>query len=212
MTTWSVVKKQARTQLIYGKSYAEIDAWAAVAQNAIREGATIDLTDVQRVKLHIDCALTAAVAHTGTEIIVQTSSADADDEFWSDFTSVIGPIGTANTEPITNNPLAAGGTTITCVSTTGYTTEGEWRFIKDSTIANSELIWQTAYSATPNITILDGVKRAHVQTTPMWNIAEAIELQLPLETLRARVIYDNTYDTDGATIATRCRATAISGM
>lgn len=197
---------------MYGKSYATVDAWAAVAQNAIREGAAIDLSGVQRAVLHIDCVLTTAVAHTGTEIIVQTSSSDADDEFWSDFTKVIGPIGTANTENITNNPLAAGEKIITCANTTGYATKGEWRFIKDATIANSELIFQTDVSANVNISILKGVTRAHVQTTPMWNIGEAIMLELPLETERAQVIYNNTYDSDGASIATRCRATAVSGL
>lgn len=194
------------------KSVAVVDAWAAVAQNAIREGAIVDLESDQNAILHIDCALTAAVSHTGTEIIVQVSSSATDDEFWSNLTPVIGPLGTPNTENITNDPLAAGSTTITCASTIGYTTKAEWRFIKDVTIANSELIMQTDVSANVNISILDGTKRAHVLNTPMWSIADTLLVQLPAEARRARVIYNNTYDSDGASIATRCRAVTISGL
>ena len=212
MTNWTSVHKQARTRLVTAKSYTTVDAWTAIAQNAILEGATMDLSAVQRVVLHIDCVLTAAVAHTGTEIIMQTSSSDVDDEFWSDFTKVIGPLGTPNTENATNNPMAVDETVITMASTTGYATKAEWRFIKDATIANSELVLQTDVSANVNMTVLNGVKRSHVQNTPMWNIAETIEVELPLETPRARVIYNNTYDADGASITIRCRATAISGM
>lgn len=194
------------------KSGAAIDAWAEVLQNAIREGAIFDVSGNYGHGVHIDLALTSEVAHTGSEIIIQISSSSGDDEFWSDFLKFIGPTGTANAENITDNPLAAASTTIAVASTTGYATKAAWRFIEDATIANSELIWQTGYTTDTNITILDGTKRSHVLNTPMYNIAGTYYVRLPEEAQRVRVIINNTYDPDGATLATRTRLSRITAI
>lgn len=194
------------------KSFVSMTDWTAVAQNAIGESAEIDLSDVYEALLHIQGFLDTETPHTGTKIIVQVSGSASGDEDWQDFTEFVALIGTANAEPITNNPLAAGSTTITCASTIGYTVEGSWRAIKDGTLANSELIFQTAYSATPDITILDGTANSHIQTTNMYSVAFTKNIILPPSAYRARVVIDNTYDDNGSTLNFKVRATKVTAV
>jgi len=87
---------------------AALDAWALIAQNAVREGAVVDLSGSYASILHIDMALGNTTAHTGgTRIIVETSSSASDDEFWTVRYDSVHLVGTANTEVVLNNPLAA---------------------------------------------------------------------------------------------------------
>lgn len=196
------------------KSVAAVDEWANIAQNAVREGATTDVTGCYSASLHIDIALTSAVAHTGTKIAVQASSNTTGDEDWSTYLEFIGPTGTPNTENITNNPLAASSTTATCADTTGLYDDDEtrWIYIKDSTIANSELALLVSHVANTSVTFQDGTTNEHVQNTPMWDIAETYTVELPLWANRVRVIYDNTYDSDGAACDTKCRISKVTAV
>lgn len=194
---------------------AAIDAWLEVAQNTVREGAVTDVSPDYEDVLAIDVALTSAVAHTGSLIRVFVSTAASGDEFWYQHHVFLGPTGTTNLETITNNPLAAGGTSITMASTTGFTTYGEnsqWHFLEDATIANSELVLRTAHSADASITIADGVTREHANTAVLNSIAQSYPIALPMSTLRVKIFYDNKYDADGATIATRCRLVRTTGI
>uniref|UniRef100_A0A6M3IMR2 Uncharacterized protein n=1 Tax=viral metagenome TaxID=1070528 RepID=A0A6M3IMR2_9ZZZZ len=196
------------------KSVAAVDEWANVAQNAVREGATTDVSGCYEAALHIDIALTAAAAHTGTKIRVEVSSNTSGDEDWSRYMEFIGPTGTPNTEPITNNPLAAASTTATCVSTTGLYDDDETRliYIKDSTIANSELVLLVSHVADTSVTWQDGTTNEHAQNTAMWDIAKSYVIDLPMWANRVRTIYDNTYDSDGAACDTKCRISKVTAV
>lgn len=199
------------------KSVASVDDWTAVAQNTVIEGATVDVSPNYQSTLSIFCALTSATASTnGCEIRVQLSSNSSGDEDWFDFISFQGPTGTANTENLTNNPLAAGSTTITCASTTGYTlptgTDNGLRYIKDSTIANSEVILQKGLTTNTNITIVDGTTVEHAQNTPMYNIVGSYVISLPDTAIRARIIYNNTKDAAGSTCDVLCRINKITAI
>ncbi|MHA2065085.1 MAG: hypothetical protein ACXABY_11980 [Candidatus Thorarchaeota archaeon] len=196
------------------KTVAAVDEWESIAQNAVREGATVDVSNAYAAALHIDIALTSATAHTGTKISVQVSSNSTGDEDWSTLTEFIGPTGTANTENITNNPLAAGSFTATCASTTGLYDDDEtrWIYIKDATIANSEMVWLVSHVAATSVTWADGTANAHVQNTPMWDIADRFVVDIPIWVSRVRVHYDNTFDSDGATCDTACRVSAVTGL
>jgi len=189
-----------------------VDVWAEVAQDAFREGATIDISPNYGTILHIDVALGTETAHTGTEVLVQVSSSTADDEFWTTLKAFVALVGTAATEAITNNPLAASGTSITVASTTGYATNGTMLFLEDATFANSELVYQSDFVTDTSITILDGVKREHANTAVLFNLAETFAIELPLSTLRSRVIYNNAYDPDGSTVATRTRLVKTTAL
>lgn len=186
----------------------EVDAWANVAQNTMRVGATKNLTSNYNSMLYIDCALTSAVAHTGTELIVQISSNVSGYDFWTDLTPLIGPLGTANPE---NMSCDIGVTVIGNATTTGYTTTG-WRFLRDGTIANSEFVYQNEYTTNSSISIVGGTARAHAANTTMYNIGDTIPVELPFSTNRVRVLYNNRYDADGSSVATRCRLTKVTRL
>lgn len=195
-----------------------VDAWAEVAQNAVREGAVATLSDSYNSVLHIDVALSSTTAHTGTRVLVQVSSAAADDEFWTTIHDFITLVGTGVTEAITNNPLAAAGTQISVASLTGFTvaTGGTLlAFLEDATPANSELVQIISTSVEAGddlINLLDGVKREHANTAVLWSPAAAYAIELPMGTLRARVIYDNLYDADGSSVFTRARVTEVTAV
>jgi hypothetical protein len=112
------------------------------------DSGVIDLTAAFEATLHIDCALTSAVAHTGTEIIVQVRSEDATPDEWTTLTSFVSQTGT----PFHLHPsgtAAAGQKTILVANPTAGNLNhiGKWIFIKDATIANSEKVYQTQCGA-----------------------------------------------------------------
>ncbi len=192
------------------KTVAAVDEWANVAQNTVREGAVVDVSGLDGAILHIDIALSSAVAHIGTKIVVQISSNTSGDEDWTTLTEFIGPTGTANTENITNNPLSATSTTCTVANTTGYVAdETRFIYIKDGTIANSELVLLVSAVTDTSLTWLDGTANEHAQTTPIWNIAKTYAIEISWGTNRVRVIIDNTFDSDGAAIDTKTRISKV---
>ena len=198
---------------------SSVDVWALIAQNAVREGAAVDVSDAFASTLHVDLALGNTTAHTGTRMLVQISSAAADDEFWTTVYDSIWLVGTANTEIVLDNPLTASAVQVHVADLTGFTvaTGGTLlAFMLDNTEANSELVRITSTSVetgNDHINILDGVKREHaVTTTVLSNIAAQATFDLPLGTLRARVIVDNLYDADGATVYSRTRITKTTAV
>ena len=196
------------------KSVAAVDEWAEVAQNAVREGATTDVSGNYSCALHVDIALSTTTAHTGSKIEVQVSSNTTGDEDWTTFTTWIGPTGTANSEAITNDPLSAASTTATCASTTGLYDDDEtrWIFIEDGTVANSELCLLVSHVADTSVTFQDGTTNEHAQNTLMFDIANTYAVDIPMWVNRVRVVYDNTYDSDGSTIHTKSRISKVTAV
>lgn len=199
------------------KTVVEVDPWTAIAQNVVVEGVTVDVSAYYQTTLYIDAALTSTTAQTnGTEIRVQVSSATSGDNKWHELAAFGGPVETGNSEAVTNNPLAAGSTTITCASTTGYTlptgTDNGLRYIKDATIANSEIGLQTALTTNTNITILDGTTTEHANTAVLHNIVNSYAVNIPDTANRIRVIYNNCKDAAGSTMDVRARLTTITGI
>ena len=196
------------------KTTTAVDACAEVAQNAVREGALIDMSTIFEAALHIDLALCTETAHTGSRVIVQTSGNSEGDEDWTDLWDVVYLIGTAVAEAITNNPAAAGTTVFTIADEVGYVANGVLDvFLEDTVFANSE--WMKLVSAVvdTSLTVLDGSKREHAQTSSIfYNKAKRIIVPLGNDVYRARVIYDNTYDPDGSTIACQSRVVKVTGV
>ena len=194
------------------KSTAAIDEWAEVAQNAVREGATTDVSGAYDVILHISVALTSETAHTGSKIEVQISSNTSGDEDWTTLTSFIGPTGTANSE-VTSGTETAGSTVIEVASTVGLYDDDETRFIffEHTTIANSEFALLVSHVTNTSVTLQDGITNDQTAGT-MFDIARNYVVQLPFSVNRVRVIYDNTFDPDGATIHTLARLSRVTGI
>lgn len=188
------------------KSVAAVDEWAAVAQNAVREGAEIDVSGNYSTTLHIDIAVTSATAHTGTKIEVEASSKPTGDDNWTTILSIIGPLGTANPEAL-GGAESAGATVLEVASTTGYEADGtRWVFILDNVVATSELVKLVSHVGNTSVTTLDGTATDHDASDTLYNIAATlIPITITINYSRIRVIYDNTYDSDGSQVHTRCR-------
>jgi len=185
-----------------------ITDWTAVAQNTIVESGTLDCSDHVKTLLHIQAFLDTTTAHTGTRFIVQVSSNTSGDEDWQDYTEFVGLIGTAATDLIEDNPLAAGSTSI---ALTGHalTVRAKWLGIEDGTLVNSELIFEVSSSANA-VVILDGTTNSHVQNTAIFNVALSQVILLDGTVNRCRVLVDNSYDADGSTLNFKLRATKVT--
>ena len=198
------------------KAAETITDWTAVAQNTVGESGTIDISGHYETSLFIQAFLDSATAHTGTEFLVQISNQASGDEDWADLCRFVELIGTANAEPLTNNPAAAGTTVFTCVSTTGYAVADvplPWIAIEDATLINSELCLLVAISANTSVTVQDGSKNEHAQNTGMWNIGFAKTISLGLGTgLRARLVVGNTYDSNGSSLNFKVNAVKVTGV
>lgn len=190
-----------------------VDEWAEVAQNAVREGATTTISDSYGTVMHVEWGLSTETAHTGTKIETQISSNTSGDEDWVIYNSVIVGVGTANSEA-PSGAEGAGSTVIEVASTTGLYDDDETRqiFIEDDTVANSELMYLVSHSANVSVTVQDGTTNAHDGSDTMYDIAGSFNVVIPIGFARVRVMYDNTYDSDGSTIHTKCRITETTSL
>ena len=200
----------------------QVDEWAEISQNTVREGAEVDVSGIYAGALHIDVAISNTTAHTGTEIIVLWSSNTTGDEPWTPLVRFIGPTGTAISVALANQEVA--GQTdlgVTDPVTNNMDNNGKFKFIEAVTVANSEIVFQTANSgdAGDTITIMDGLTNQQETTSNIFDIddatAEAVgqySIHIPIEANRVKVIYNNTYDPDGATVHTHCRITKVTGV
>ena len=185
--------------------------WTAVAQNTIVESGIVTLSSNYDTKLHLQAALDTTTPHTGTKFIVQVSSNASGDEDWEDFTEFIALIGTAATDLIEDNPLAAASTAIALTSH-ALTVEGIWLLIEDGTLANSELIFEKSQT-THEIVALDGTTNEHAQSTAIFNVAISKVIAIPISAgMRARVVIDNSYDADGSTLNYKLRSTQTTAL
>ena len=198
------------------KGVESVTDWNACAQNTVEESTVLDTSDHYATELTIQAFLDTTTAHTGTEFIVQVSSNTTGDEDWHDYTKFVALIDTANSENISDNPLSASSTTINVADTGGNYEDGPmgstWIAIEDSTLANSELILLTAFTANTDITCLDGTTNSHVQNTTMYDVAVSRTVTVGFPVNRVRVVINNAFDADGSTCNYKVRATSVTGI
>ena len=139
ITTTTVTKTQ-NTELL---------AWTAIALNAvIIESAEFDLENVYEPMLHIDVAISGTTAHLGTEIIIEVRKEAAVDEWtvWTRLSVLSGK--TAFKTDVADTAAAAQKVIDIANPTAGNLNHINKRlFILDATVANSEIVWQTAVGA-----------------------------------------------------------------
>ena len=203
------------------KAGSVIDAWAEVAQNAIRIGddTTSVAADVA-MNLLIDVALVTTTAHTGTKVIVQVSEETSGDGTWSTLEEFISKTGTAvvdtlnATEPIGETTLAMDNP-----ASSGLDNDGKFKFIEHTTPANSEIVYQVSNTgdASDTITIAFGLTNQQDTNSQVFDFddatAEAVlqkVVPLPPSVSRVRVIYNNKFDPDGSAVFTRARLANMS--
>lgn len=188
-----------------------ITDWTAVVQNTISESVTIDISAHYNTALQIQAGLDTTTAHTGTKFIVQVSQQASGDEDWQDLLEFVALVGTAATDLIEDNPLAASSTVI-ALTAHALTVLGKWLLIEDGTLVNSELIFESA-QATNSITALDGTTNAHALNTAIFNVAMTKVISILMGTgLRTRVLVDNTYDADGSTLNYKINAVEVTAL
>jgi len=123
--------------------------WTAIALNAaIIESAEIDLTNIFEAMVHIDMAITGTTAHLGTDVIVMVRKEATVDEWtvWSRFSMLSGK--TAFKTDVASTAAAAQKVISIANPTAGNLNHINKRlFILDATVANCEIVWETACGA-----------------------------------------------------------------
>ena len=182
-----------------------LSGWTAVAQDALVHSGELDISGSSKAVMQIQAALDTTTAHTGTRFLVQISNSITGDADWYPLTEFVALIGTAATDAIEDDPLAAGSTAI---ALTGHalTVEGILLFIEDGTLANSEIALEASQSGN-EVVILDGTENAHAVSTAIFNVAMMQLVTLPSTAMRARLVVDNSYDPDGSTLDYRADIT-----
>jgi len=207
-------------------SQTTLDEWAVTANTAIRLGTELDVSAAYGCTLNIKAALGEAVASTGQpEVIVQvTGEATPAKDDWTTYMRLVGPVGTPVVLALDATEPAA-ETVIACTNpvTALIGNDGKFKFIKNTTPANSEVVFQTENSgdAGDTITILDGlaneqtaaasiivdINSARVEVVAQWT------LNIDCTSLsRIRVIYNADYDTDGPDVYCFCAYTLHTGI
>jgi len=203
-------------------SQTTLDEWALTANTAIRLGTELDVSTAYSCKLDIKAALGEAVASTGQpEIIIQTTGESSPTtEDWITYARVIGPTGTPvvlalnATEPV-------GETVIACTSpATAFGNDGKFKFIKNTTAANSEIVYQVSDGASI-ITLLTGL--ANEQTAAASTLVDInhatteVVMQWSFDinctnVSRIRIIYNANYDADGPDVYCYSAYTLNTGL
>lgn len=146
MTTTGVTKTENTEAL----------AWTLIPGNVtdgtdILETGTIDVSGSRGSTLHIDMAIAEAGAHTGTEIIVQIASEAAVDDSWTTIGGgpFVGPTGTVAGAGVIHTESASGQKVISLTNpvASGFDWVGKFIFIKNNTMANSEMVYEVEFGA-----------------------------------------------------------------
>lgn len=131
-------------------------AWTLLPGNVsdgtdVLETGTIDVSGSRATTLHIDMAIAEAGAHTGTEIVVQIASEAGVDDSWTTVGGgpFVGPTGTVATAGVIHTESASGQTIISLTNpvASGFDWVGKFIFIKNNTIANSEMVYEVEFGA-----------------------------------------------------------------
>ncbi len=183
-----------------------VQAWTAVAMNAIDVSASTSIAGSKETTMEIAVGLSSITAHTGTQIVPQVSPT-ATGNTWYDLQGYISCVGTAVTMNISAPTVSAGMVTIKAVDTTGFTTYLH-RLIKAGTLANSELVRAKA-SLSTRIVLETAVDNQHIAGEIMYSIADKTIITIPGTYKRARVVVDNTYDSDGSKLQYMMRISKV---
>ena len=187
-----------------------LDDWALIAQNAVREGATQSISTWQSTTLYISCANGSTTTHTGTKMIVQISPVDSGDEAWETHIEFIGPTGTALEAVQVVVPNATATTILASYASTAglYDDDGVRAIflLGSPTVTDSELCTLISHvsSSASSVTILDPLTNTPGASSTWYDIAETYIIEIPEYANRLRIIYDNTYDSNGSTAYTYC--------
>ena len=206
-------------------SQITLDEWALTANAAVRLGTELDVSLAYYCTLHIKAALGEAVASTGQpEVIIQsTGEASPAKEDWIPEIRLIGPSGTPVC-PTLNATEPAAETVLATLNpaTENIDNDGKFKFLLHTTVANSEVVFQTANGGDggDTITILDGLANEQDTNTKVLDIDDVsnevvAQWRITIDCLglsRIRLIYNADKDTDGPDVYCFCAYTLTTGV
>jgi len=195
------------------KTAAVLTDWTLTAQNAVGESSELDVSGMFSLKLHIQHALTTHGTENadGVFLVQFASETGTSNEDWQ--TSFIINMVTGTPDTATLGTEAAGQTVLEVASTTGRYTDDDvqFMFIKDNTLASSEMVIVVSALSNTSVTILDGTTNAHTNADFLFDIADSRSYYVDVyQEDRLRVIIDNTRDAGGTTVTWRISYTAVT--
>ena len=194
----------------FTKAGSQIDEWAAIAAATIRAGAATATPDDLRIAIEITIAKIEAVAHDGeATVIVEVSGNTTGDEDWTELVSFKIDAETASTTTL-DAEAAAAATTVPLTATANFTTKGDRYFIKNGTIANSEIVRNNGYSDGVSITILKGLTNTQQNGVSIYTSVQDWIVRIPADFRRFQVLINNA-DAD-CDIVSRTRVAKATDM
>lgn len=175
----------------FTKTGSQIDEWAVVTAATQRKGIEFLITDDIKVGVVITVCKVEAVAHDGeAHIIIEVSRNTTGNEDWAELSTFQINAETASTTTL-DVEAAAEATTVPLTATANFTVKGDRYFIKNGTIANSEIVRNNGYSDGVSITIIDGLTNTQQNGVSIYTSVEQFVFGLPEEFSRGRVLVNN---------------------
>ena len=195
----------------FDKAGSQVDEWAEIAAAAIRKGAEVSIPDDIGILLLITVAHSSGLNHAnGALVTIEGSENTSGNEDWSEV--VPGGLrssgGTSAENTVDQN---SSGSSLYVDGTTAYETKMKKFFIKDGTIADSEIArvlnWDVGISVD---TVKDMTNSHALTTTKVYSIVDEWVIFVPKEFRRAIV---NVWNDDAdCTICTRTRKALVTDI
>lgn len=175
------------------KSGAQKDEWAQIAAGAIRKGAEFTFTDDLGGVLEIFVAHDSTNAHAnGALLVVEVNDQlSGNDEGWIPHEAFNGIRSSGGTAVKADVDVESTGTQLKVASTGAgdeFETKMDRYFVKNATIADSEVVRNNGFADDDYITLLDALTNTQQTDADVFNIVDSWLCRVAQEFRRARVI------------------------
>lgn len=131
------------------KTETQVLEWNEMTLNQTVETDSIDVSDSFGTILHIDCCVTETDTSTGFRVVVEIASEAGVDDAWTTVVDIIAfSLNNVAVAAVLPGNVAAGLTVIGITNpvATGVDDDGKFKFIRNDTLANSEIVYQVSNS------------------------------------------------------------------
>jgi len=164
---------------------------ASTAASAVAISSVVDVSTKLGALINIFFGRrSATAAGAGVNIFIEGSTFASGDDNWTTLAQLTTEFAACEAEAVTGT-VAAGATVITCASTTNLTA-GDYIYIDNSTIANSEWRRIKSISTNTSVTVIDALTNAQTSST-MYDAAQTYAVSLDLSrVMRLRIVFDGS--------------------
>lgn len=188
----------------------ELKAVTNVSAGAQSISSVLDVSSVFGVAIYIDVS-PEATNTPGTEFRIETSQKASGDDTWVPIAGTVSTTATVNSHAV-DGTENAGATVIEETTTTGLAL-GQYIFLKNTTLGNSEWNKLVALAASTSFTLLDALTNAQTGSTwynrgerfPPFNIDCSYYKRL-------RVVCNNNYGSSPVAVNWRCAVTTLDNL